>query len=59
MLFAIGRRALTKDLKLENAGVITIPDNDKIDAKNEKTNIPHIYAVGDILHVSFHIFKYI
>ncbi|XP_011494988.1 PREDICTED: thioredoxin reductase 2, mitochondrial-like isoform X2 [Ceratosolen solmsi marchali] len=50
VLFAIGRRALTKDLKLENAGVICIPDDDKIDAVDEQTNVPHIYAVGDILH---------
>jgi pyruvate/2-oxoglutarate dehydrogenase complex dihydrolipoamide dehydrogenase (E3) component len=59
VLFAIGRRALTKDLKLENAGVISIPDNDKIDAVNETTNVPHIYAVGDVLHVRFMIHKFI
>lgn len=54
VLFAIGRRALTKDLKLENAGVVTVPDDDKIDAQNEQTNVPNIYAVGDVLHVSYY-----
>lgn len=52
VLFAIGRKALTKDLKLENAGVTIVPVNEKIDAQNEQTNVPHIYAVGDVLHVS-------
>ena len=51
VLFAIGRKALTKDLKLENAGVTVCPDDAKIDAQNEQTNVPHIYAVGDVLHV--------
>ncbi|XP_014233941.1 thioredoxin reductase 2, mitochondrial-like isoform X1 [Trichogramma pretiosum] len=49
VLFAIGRYALTKDLKLENAGVETVKDG-KIDANNEQSNVPHIYAVGDVLH---------
>ena len=52
-MFAIGRKALTKDLKLDNAGVITVSENSKINAQNEQTNIVHIYAVGDVLHVSF------
>ncbi|OXU22202.1 hypothetical protein TSAR_009950 [Trichomalopsis sarcophagae] len=50
VLFAIGRKALTKDLKLENAGVAVISENEKIDALNEQTNVPHVYAVGDVLH---------
>ncbi|KAF5287803.1 hypothetical protein FQR65_LT12171 [Abscondita terminalis] len=50
VLFAIGRRALTKDLKLENAGVEVVEDDEKIDAVNEQTNVPHIFAVGDVLH---------
>lgn len=50
VLFAIGRRALTKDLRLENAGVEVIEENEKIDAVNEQTNVPHIFAVGDVLH---------
>ncbi|XP_015606757.1 thioredoxin reductase 1, mitochondrial isoform X2 [Cephus cinctus] len=50
VLFAIGRRALTQDLKVENAGIKLVPENDKIDAVNEQTNVPNIYAVGDVLH---------
>jgi Pyruvate/2-oxoglutarate dehydrogenase complex, dihydrolipoamide dehydrogenase (E3) component, and related enzymes len=52
VLFAIGRRALTKELLLENAGVKCIPETGKIVAENEQTNVKHIYAVGDVLHVS-------
>ncbi|XP_048508026.1 thioredoxin reductase 2, mitochondrial isoform X1 [Athalia rosae] len=50
VLFAIGRRALTQELKPENVGLKLIPDTGKIDALNEQTNIPNIYAVGDVLH---------
>ncbi|XP_015177606.1 PREDICTED: thioredoxin reductase 2, mitochondrial isoform X1 [Polistes dominula] len=50
VLFAIGRQALTKQLKPENAGLEIVPDNGKIDAQNEQTNVPNIYAVGDVLH---------
>lgn len=50
VLFAMGRRALTKDLQLENVGVKLNADNGKIEATNEQTNIPNIFAVGDVLH---------
>ncbi|KAF7286330.1 hypothetical protein GWI33_006059 [Rhynchophorus ferrugineus] len=50
ILFAIGRRALTKELNLESTGVKVAPDNEKIDAVNEQTNVPHIFAVGDVLY---------
>ncbi|CAH0555743.1 unnamed protein product [Brassicogethes aeneus] len=50
VLFAIGRRALTRELKLENAGVKVAGDGEKIDAVNEQSNVPHIYAVGDVLY---------
>lgn len=49
VLWAIGRRPTTKQLKLENAGVKLV-ENDKIDVINEQTNVPHIYAVGDVLY---------
>lgn len=52
VLFAIGRRALTQELKPENAGLKIVPDTGKIDAINEQTNVPNVYAVGDVLHVS-------
>ena len=50
-MFAIGRRALTKELKPENAGLILVEETGKIDAVNEQTNVPNIFAVGDVLHV--------
>lgn len=50
VLFAVGRKALTDDLKLENSGVVLHPNSDKIDVDAyERTNVPHIYAVGDVL----------
>ena len=50
VLFAIGRYALTKGIKLENAGVTCEP-NGKIRANvDESTNVPHIYAIGDVLY---------
>ena len=52
VLFAIGRQALTRELKPENVGLKLVPETFKIDAVNEQTNIPNIYAVGDVLHVS-------
>lgn len=54
VLFAVGRRALTKELHLDQAGVKVASDGEKIDAVNEQTNVPHIFAVGDILYVCIH-----
>lgn len=50
VLFAIGRRALTQELKPENVGLKLVDESGKIDAVNEQTNVPYIYAVGDVLH---------
>ncbi|XP_063907545.1 thioredoxin reductase 1, mitochondrial isoform X2 [Zophobas morio] len=50
VLFAIGRRALTREMQVEKAGVQVAGDGEKIDAVNEQTNVPHIYAVGDVLY---------
>ncbi|KAL1490887.1 hypothetical protein ABEB36_011566 [Hypothenemus hampei] len=50
ILFAIGRRALTRELNLDNAGVKVAGDGEKIDTINEQSNVPHIYAVGDVLY---------
>ncbi|XP_053948113.1 thioredoxin reductase 2, mitochondrial isoform X1 [Anastrepha ludens] len=48
VLFAIGRKGLVDDLNLSAAGVEV--KHDKIVANDaEETNVPHIYAVGDIL----------
>lgn len=48
VMLAVGRRALTDDLGLETCGVETVK-NGKIDAQFEQTNVPHIYAIGDVL----------
>lgn len=50
VLFAIGRYALTKELNLESVGV-KVESNGKIKATDtEETNIPHIYAIGDVIY---------
>eukprot|EP00128_Syssomonas_multiformis_P008506 Colp12_sorted_trinity150504_noHs@35476 len=47
VLFAIGRDAVLQDLNLDTVGVTV--KNGKIPAENEQTNIPNIYAIGDVL----------
>ncbi|KAL3268415.1 hypothetical protein HHI36_007528 [Cryptolaemus montrouzieri] len=49
VLFAMGRRALTRELHLDKAGVPVHGELEKIDAVNEQTSVPNIYAVGDVL----------
>ena len=50
VLFAIGRYALTKDLNLESVGV-KVEANGKIKVTDvEETNVPHIYAIGDVIY---------
>jgi len=49
ILYAIGRYAVTKSLNLENAGVVVNPKNGKFQTVNEQTNVPNIFAVGDVL----------
>lgn len=49
VLLATGRYALTEQLRLDSAGVSVLAENGKIIAKTEQTNVPHIYAVGDVL----------
>jgi len=49
VIFAIGRTASTAKMNLDKVGVKTNPRNGKIYHKDERTNIPHIYAVGDVL----------
>lgn len=51
VLFAVGRKALTDDLHLENAGVERVAGSDKLVVDdNEATNVPNIFAVGDVLN---------
>ncbi len=51
VMFAIGRHPAVKGLGLEKAGVALNPKNGGI-AVNEysQTNVPNIYAVGDVTH---------
>jgi len=50
VLFAIGRDACTSSIGIENSGVLLNPKNGKvITDEKEQTNVPHIYAIGDIL----------
>ncbi len=51
VLLAVGRQALTEQLALKEAGVHFNPRNKKIFSENEQTNVPNIYAVGDVLEV--------
>ncbi|KAK9730157.1 Pyridine nucleotide-disulfide oxidoreductase, dimerization domain [Popillia japonica] len=50
VLFAMGRHASTKELQLENAGIKTEGNRGKINCVNEQTNVPNIFAVGDVLY---------
>ena len=51
VMFAIGRHPNVANLGLEQAGVAINPSNGGI-AVNEysQTNVPHIYAIGDVTH---------
>ncbi|MCB9996018.1 MAG: glutathione-disulfide reductase [Rhodospirillales bacterium] len=48
VMAAIGRDANTQDLNLEAAGIDAEPDGRIKTNKDSETNVPHIYAVGDI-----------
>ena len=50
VLFAIGRYAVTAGLNLANAGVVAEANGKFKVNEQEQTNIPNIYAVGDVLH---------
>ena len=52
VLAAVGRYADTENLGLEQLGVKMNPKNRRIIGKNEQTDCPNIYAVGDVLDVS-------
>jgi thioredoxin reductase (NADPH) len=56
VLFAVGRRAVTDSLALDKAGVEVHKDTGKIFTENERTNVQHIFAVGDVLHVIKYFF---
>jgi len=49
VLFAVGRNAETSQIGLDKAGVVVDKETGKLEAMNERTNVPHIYAIGDVL----------
>ena len=48
VLMAVGRKANIASLNLANVGIEFTPRGIVVDDKTMQTNIPHIYAVGDI-----------
>lgn len=47
-MFAVGRYAVTEGLNLANAG-LKCEENGKFKVNDkDETNVPHIYAIGDI-----------
>ena len=49
VLISVGRKAFTKNLNLENLG-IKLDEKKRIEVnKNFQTNIPNIYAIGDVI----------
>ena len=48
VLMAVGRKANVSSLNLADAGIDFTPRGILVDEKTMQTNIPHIYAVGDI-----------
>ena len=52
VLAAVGRRSDTDGLNLESMGLEVNPKNGRLITTNEQTNIPHIYAVGDVVDVT-------
>ena len=48
VLMAVGRKANVDSLNLADAGIEFTPRGIVVDEKTMQTNVPHIYAVGDI-----------
>jgi len=49
VLLAVGRDVTTDQIGIEKTGVVVNPKSGKIPTVNEKTNIGHIYAIGDVI----------
>src|SRR5690606_8842983 len=49
VMFATGRMPKISDMNLDKAG-IKLESNGNINVNNEQTNVPNIYAVGDIVN---------
>lgn len=50
VLCAIGRYADVAGLGIDSLGVKMNPKSGKIECVNEQTSVPHIYAIGDVVH---------
>ncbi|XP_076472998.1 thioredoxin reductase 2, mitochondrial-like [Babylonia areolata] len=54
VMLATGRKAETKGLNLEGVGVKLNAETNKVvgghDGDNERSSVPNIYAIGDVLH---------
>ncbi len=50
VLYATGRKPLTQDLGLELAGVELGPEGEVLVNGDYQTNVPNIYAVGDVIN---------
>ncbi|CAC5419494.1 TXNRD [Mytilus coruscus] len=54
VLMAVGRKPETLRINLESVGVVTDPETNKIvgnhDNDHERSSVPNIYAIGDVLH---------
>jgi len=53
VLVAVGRLADTDKLGLDQLGIKVNPKNLRILGKNEQTDCPNVYALGDVLDVRF------
>mmetsp|Transcript_33031 Transcript_33031/g.77224 ORF Transcript_33031/g.77224 Transcript_33031/m.77224 type:complete len:482 (+) Transcript_33031:76-1521(+) len=49
VLQAIGRKGCAHNLNLEAAGVTYDKEKGKIPCEHDQTNVPHIYAIGDVV----------
>lgn len=58
VLMAVGRKALTEEVSAKQAGVHYDLRNKKIFAENEQTNVPNIFAIGDVLQVRIFYCKF-
>ncbi|XP_050536910.1 thioredoxin reductase 1, mitochondrial isoform X1 [Daktulosphaira vitifoliae] len=50
VLVATGRKPLSEELNPSLAGLQTHPESGKFVVNFEQTNVPNIYAVGDVIH---------
>lgn len=55
LIWAIGRKPLTQDLGLDNAGVLTNTQGKIMTDKFQNTNVSGIYAVGDVIENSIEL----